>query len=131
MLIAYRKLDGKILFNTGKSFVEPQGISDENGKLAVIERVGGVSEDYSLFRLNDIEDKEKVNEIIQYEGYVSLIFQNDIAVDYIIDYQAYTTDVKVKEKQEKLDSLMPTYDEVLKAEMQIDTIGLLKEVNLI
>jgi hypothetical protein len=74
MLIVYRKSDKKILFNSGKSFVEPQGMSDINGKLAVIEQIGGTFEDYGTFRLHDVEDKEKVDEILKYQNYISLVF---------------------------------------------------------
>lgn len=131
MLIIYRKSDKKILFNSGKSYVEPQGMSDINGKLAVIERIGGTFDDYGTFRLHDIEDKEKVDEILRYQNYVNLVFEDDIAVDYEIDYERYEEDRIKREEQELLDKLIPTQEEVLKAETEIQTITILKECELI
>lgn len=88
--MVYRKSDKKILFNSGKSFVEPQGMSDENGKLAVIEQIGGTFDDYGTYRLHDIDDKEKVDEILQYRNYVSLVFdEHGNSIDYEIDYEQF------------------------------------------
>lgn len=131
MLIVYRKSDKEILFNSGKSFVEPKGMSDENGKLAVIERIGGTFDDYGIFRLHDIEDKSKVDEILEYQYYVNLVFEDGIAVDYEIDYEKYEIDEQQRLEQELLDSLMPSKDEILMAEVEIQTITILMEVGLI
>lgn len=131
MLIVYRKSDKEILFNSGKSYVEPEGMSDTNGKLAVIEQIGGEFEDYGTFRLHDIEDEEKVNEILEYQGYVSLIFEGEEAVGYEIDYEQYEYDQMMRDEQRLLDSLTPTQDEIIKAEMEISTIELLEELELI
>lgn len=128
MLIVYRKLDKKVLFNSGKSFVEPQGMSDENGKLAVIERTGGDFEDYGTYRLHDIEDKDKVDEILQYQNYVSLLFDDDgNAIDFEIDYEQYETDKQQRLEQELLENLKPSEREVLIAEIELNTINLLIE----
>ncbi|WP_406242338.1 hypothetical protein ACF3M2_18710 [Tissierella carlieri] len=119
MLIVYRKSDKKILFNLGKSFVEPQGMSDENGKLAVIERSRCTFDDYDTFRLHNIEDREKVDEILKYKDYVSLIFDKDnIAVNYEIDYEKYEIDKQLREEQELLERLIPSKQEVLMAEVE-------------
>lgn len=131
MLIVYRKSDKEILFNSGKSFVEPQGMSDENGKLAVIERIGGTFEDYGTYRLHDVENKEKVEEILKYRGYVSLVFENDEAIDYIIDFEQYEIDEQLRLEQELLDSLKPSEKEILMAEMELNAINLLLGVGLI
>lgn len=131
MLIVYRKSDRKILFNSGKSFVEPQGMSDENGKLAVIERIGGSFDDYGTYRLHDIEDKEKVDEILLYQNYVSLVFKNGKVIDYEIDFVKHEYDRRLAEEQRLLNSLIPTNEEVLKAELEISTIELLLELELI
>jgi len=131
MLIVYRKNDKKILFNSGKSFVEPQGMSDENGKLAVIEQIGGTFDDYGTYRLHDIEDKEKVDEILAYEGYVRLIFEGDIAVGYEIDYEQYEIDKQIRLEQELLNSLKPTEKEVILAEAELNTINLLLELGAV
>ncbi|RSL32677.1 hypothetical protein D7Z54_14605 [Salibacterium salarium] len=85
MLIVYRKTDGKIMHNTGTSNVHPEGPSDTNGKLAVIEREGGEFDDYGLYRLHDIEDEKKVNDILNAYAY-ELIFDesnNSIEVELI------------------------------------------------
>lgn len=131
MLIVYRKSDKKILFNSGKSYVEPQGMSDINGKLAVIERIGGAFDDYGTFRLHDIDDVEKVDEILRYQNYVSLVFEDDIAVDYEIDYEKYEEDKLKREEQELLNKLNPSQEEILKAETEIQIITILKECELI
>lgn len=131
MLIVYRKSDKKILFNSGKSFVEPQGMSDANGKLAVIERIGGTFDDYGTFRLHDIEDEEKVDEILKYQNYVSLIFENNVAVDYEIDYERFEQDKQEREEQETLNKLIPSDEEVRSAETEIQTVTILKECELI
>ncbi|SHF15706.1 hypothetical protein SAMN02745784_03003 [Tissierella praeacuta DSM 18095] len=131
MLIVYRKSDKKILFNSGKSYVEPQGMSDINGKLAVIERIGGVFDDYGTFRLHDIDDAEKVDEILRYQNYVNLVFEDDIAVDYEIDYEKYEEDKIKREEQESLNKLNPSQEEILKAETEIQIITILKECELI
>ncbi|MGJ0848300.1 hypothetical protein ACR77J_16535 [Tissierella praeacuta] len=131
MLIVYRKSDKKILFNSGKSYVEPQGMSDINGKLAVIERIGGTFDDYGTFRLHDIDDAEKVYEILRYQNYVNLVFEDDIAVDYEIDYEKYEEDKIKREEQELLNKLNPPQEEVLKAETEIQIITILKECELI
>lgn len=131
MLIVYRKSDKRILFNSGKSFVESSGMSDINGKLAVIERIGGTFGDYDTFRLNDIEDEVKVNEILKYQDYVSLVFEDDIAVDYEIDYEKYEADKQLREEQELLESLIPSGQEIILAEAEIQTITILQEVGLI
>lgn len=131
MLIVYRKSDKEILFNSGKSFIEPQGMSDENGKLAVIERIGGTFDDYCTFRLHDIDDMEKVEEILNYQTYVKLVFEDGIAVDYEIDYSSYESDKVLREEQELLDSLIPSKEEILMAEAEIQTITILMEVCLI
>lgn len=130
MLIVYRKSDKKILFNSGKSFVEPQGMSDENGKLAVIERIGGTFEDYGTFRLHDIEDAEQVNEILRYQSYVSLIFEDNEVVDYEIDYEKYQLDEQQRLEQELLESLKSSEKEVLIAEVELNTINLLIEMEV-
>lgn len=130
MLIVYRKSDKKILFNSGKSFVEPQGMSDENGKLAVIERIGGTFEDYGTFRLHDIEDAEQVNEILRYQSYISLIFEDNEVVDYEIDYEKYQLDEQQRLEQELLESLKPSEKEVLIAEVELNTINLLIEMEV-
>ncbi|TCU74221.1 hypothetical protein EV204_104259 [Tissierella praeacuta] len=131
MLIVYRKSDKKILFNSRKSYVEPQGMSDINGKLAVIERIGGVFDDYGTFRLHDIDDAEKVDEILRYQNYVNLVFEDDIAVDYEIDYEKYEEDKIKREEQESLNKLNPSQEEILKAETEIQIITILKECELI
>ncbi|WP_312667841.1 hypothetical protein [Tissierella praeacuta] len=131
MLIVYRKSDKKILFNSGKSYVEPQGMSDINGKLAVIERIGGVFDDYGTFRLHDIDDAEKVDEILRYQNYVNLVFEDDIAVDYEIDYEKYEEDKIKREEQELLNKLNPSQEEILKAETELITINLLLEMEVI
>lgn len=131
MLIVYRKSNGEILFNSGKSFVEPQGMSDTNGKLAVIERIGGAFDDYETYRLHDIEDKEKVEEILQYQDYVNLIFEEGEAVDYTIDYEKHEQDKQTRTERALLDSLKPSREEVLKAEIELNTINLLLEVGLV
>lgn len=131
MLIVYRKSDKEILFNSGKSYIEPQGMSDENGKLAVMECIGGTFDDYDTFRLHDIEEKEKVDEILKYQNYVNLVFEDDIAVDYEIDYSRYEEDKQQAEEQELLDKLIPSQEEVLKAETEIQIITILKECELI
>lgn len=131
MLIVYRKSDGKVIFNSGKSFVQPQGMSDTNGKLAVIERIGGAFDDYGTYRLHDIEDKEKVEEILQYQGYVNLTFEEGEAVDHVIDYEKYEQDKQAITEQALLNSLKPYKEEVLKAEVELNIINLLLEVGLI
>lgn len=131
MLIVYRKNDKKILFNSGKSFVVPQGMSDENGKLAVIEQIGGTFDDYGTYRLHDIEDKEKVDEILAYKDYVRLIFEGDIAVGYEIDYEQYEIDKQIRLEQELLNSLKPTEKEVILAEAELNTINLLLELGAV
>lgn len=131
MLIVYRKSDKKILFNSGKSYVEPQGMSDINGKLAVIERIGGVFDDYGTFRLHDIDDTEKVDEILRYQNYVNLVFEDDIAVDYEIDYEKYEEDKIKREERELLNKLNPSQEEILKAEIELSTINLLLEMEVI
>ena len=131
MLIVYRKSDKEILFNSGKSFVEPEGMSDENGKLAVIERIGGTFDDYGTYRLHDIEDEENVNEVLQYQDYVSLIFNDEKVIGYEIDYEQYEIDKQERLDQELLDSLIPSKDEMLMAEVEIQTITILMEVGLI
>lgn len=131
MLIVYRKSDKKILFNSGKSYVEPQGMSDINGKLAVIERIGGTFDDYGTFRLHDIDDAEKVDEILRYQNYVSLVFKDDIAVDYEIDYVRYEEDKAKRGEQELLEKLKPSDKEVSMAEMELNTIDLLIEMEVI
>ncbi len=50
-------------------------MSDINGKLAVIQEIGGSFNDYGTYRLHDIEEKEKVDKILKYEGYVELIIK--------------------------------------------------------
>lgn len=131
MLIVYRKADKEILFNSGKSYVKPQGMSDENGKLAVIERIGGTFDDYGIFRLHDVNDKTKVDEILQYQNYVSLVFEDKIAVDFKIDYERYEEDKQQAKEQEILNELIPSKEEVFKAETELLTITILKEANLI
>jgi len=130
MLIVYRKSDEEILFNSGKSFVEPQGMSDTNGKLAVIEQIGGTFDDYGTYRLHDIADQEKVDEILKYNEYVSLIFEDGIAVDYEIDYERYEIDEQLRLEQELLESLRPSEKEVLIAEVELNTINLLIEMEV-
>lgn len=131
MLIVYRKSDKEILFNSGKSFVEPEGMSDENGKLAVIERIGGTFEDYGTYRLHDIENEDKVDEILRYQNYVSLVFKNDVAIDYEIDYAQYEIDRQLRLEQELEEKLKPTEKEVLLAEVELNTINLLIESGVI
>lgn len=131
MLIVYRKSNKEILFISGKSYVEPQGMSDENGKLAVIEHIGGTFDDYGTFRLHDIEDKEKVEEILKYQNYVRLVFEDGIAVDYEIDYVRYEEDKAKREEQELINSLKPSAKEVLMAEVELNTINLLLEMEVI
>lgn len=131
MLIVYRKSDKKILFNSGKSFVEPQGMSDINGKLAVIEQIGGTFEDYGTFRLHDVEAKEKVDEILKYQNYISLVFEDDEAVDYEIDYEKYEQDEQLRLEKELLESLKPSKKEVLMAEVELNTINLLLELEVV
>lgn len=131
MLIVYRKSDKKILFSSGKSYVEPQGMSDINGKLAVIERIGGVFDDYGTFRLHDIDDAEKVDEILKYQNYINLVFEDDIAVDYEINYERYEEDKQMREEQELLENLKPSEKEVLMAEIELNTINLLIESGVI
>lgn len=130
MLIVYRKSDKEILFNSGKSFVEPQGMSDINGKLAVIEQIGGTFDDYGTFRLHDIEDAEQVNEILRYPSYVSLIFEDNEVVDYEIDYEKYQLEEQQRLEQELLESLKPSEKEVLIAEVELNTINLLIEMEV-
>lgn len=131
MLIVYRKSDKEILFNSGKSFVEPEGMSDENGKLAVIERIGGTFDDYGTYRLHDIEDRENVNEILQYQSYVSLVFdENENPVGYEIDYEQYEIDGQIRLEQELFNSLLPSEKEILKAEIELNTINLLLEMGV-
>lgn len=132
MLIVYRKSDKQILFNSGKSFVEPQGMSDENGKLAVIEQIGGTFDDYGTYRLHDVEDQEKVDEILKYNGYVNLIFdENDEAIGYKIDYEKYQQDEQLRLEQEMLEKLKPSMEETLKAEIELNIINLLLESGVI
>lgn len=132
MLIVYRESDRKILFNSGKSFVEPQGMSDINGKLAVIEQIGGTLDDYGTYRLHDIEDKEKVDEVLQYQNYVYLTFdEEDIPVGYEIDFDRYNADQQHVEEQRLLDRLKPTEKDVLMAEVELNTINLLLEMGAI
>jgi len=76
MLIVYRLSDKEILFNSGKSFVEPEGMSDINGKLTVIERVGGDLEDYGVYRLHDIDNAAQVEELLNAYNY-TLVFGDD------------------------------------------------------
>ena len=130
MLIVYRKSDKEILLNTGKSFIEPQGMSDENGKLAVIEQIGGTFDDYGTYRLHDIEDAEQVNEILRYPSYVSLIFEDNEVVDYEIDYEKYQLEEQQRLEQELLESLRPSEKEVLIAEVELNTINLLIEMEV-
>ena len=130
MLIVYRKSDKEILLNTGKSFIEPQGMSDENGKLAVIEQIGGTFDDYGTYRLHDIEDAEQVNEILRYPSYVSLIFEDNEVVDYEIDYEKYQLEEQQRLEQELLESLKPSEKEVLIAEVELNTINLLIEMEV-
>jgi len=130
MLIVYRNADKEILFNSGKSFVEPHGMSDENGKLAVIEQIGGTFDDYGTFRLHDIEDAEQVNEILRYPSYVSLIFEDNEVVDYEIDYEKYQLEEQQRLEQELLESLKPSEKEVLIAEVELNTINLLIEMEV-
>lgn len=131
MLIVYRKSNGEILLNTGKSFVKPEGMSDYNGKLAVIERIGGSVNDYGTFRLHDINEKEKVDEILRYENYVELVIEHDAAVDYKINYNKYELDKLALEEQSLLESLIPSDKEILMAEMDLKTITILQEADLI
>lgn len=131
MLIVYRKSDKKILFNSGKSYVEPEGMSDENGKLAVIEQIGGDFDDYGTYRLHDIEDEEKVNEILEYQDYVSLVFENGEAVDYEIDFEQYEHDKLVADEQRLLNNLKPSEKEIILAESEINTLNLLIEMEVI
>lgn len=100
MIIVYRKSDKEILFNSEKSFVEPEGMSDENGKLAVIERIGGDFEDYGIYRLHDIEDVEQVDELIKYEGYINLTVDENEVIRYEIDYDQYNIDIQAREQKE-------------------------------
>lgn len=131
MIIVYRKTDKEILFNSGKSFVEPQGMSDENAKLAVIERIGGTFEDYGTYRLHDIDDEENVNEILQYQSYVSLVFdENENPVGHEIDYEQYDIDEQIRLEQELFNSLLPSEKEILKAEIELNTINLLLEMGV-
>ena|SRR5690625_2841722 len=131
MLIVYRKSDKEILFNSGKSYVEPEGMSDENGKLAVIEKNGGDFDDYGTYRLHDIEDEEKVNEILEYKDYVSLVFENGEAVDYEIDFEQYEHDKSVEEEQRLLDKMKPSEKEIILAESEINTLNLLIDMEVI
>jgi len=73
MLIIYRLSNKEILFNSGKSFTNPQGMSDTNGKLAVIERIGGAFEDYGVFRLHDVNEVVQVDELLNAHEY-NLVF---------------------------------------------------------
>lgn len=93
MLIVYRKSDGEIVFNSGKSFITPNGITDENGFLATIEQIGGSYSDYGTYRLHDVNDKPHVDELIKYTGYVTLLFNDNQAVGYVIDYDQYELDI--------------------------------------
>ena len=132
LLIVYRKSDKEILFNSGKSFIEPQGMSDENGKLAVIERIGGAFDDYGTYRLHDIEDEEKVDEILKYQNYVSLVFDEEgEAVDYEIEYGKYELDEQIRLEQKLLESLKPSEKEVLIAEVELNTLNLLLDLEVI
>ena len=131
MLIVYRKSDKEILFNSGKSYVEPEGMSDENGKLAVIEQIGGDFDDYGTYRLHDIEDEEKVNEILEYQDYVSLVFENGEPVDYEIDFEQYEHDKALAEEQRLLDNLKPSEKEIILAESEINTLNLLIDMEVI
>lgn len=131
MLIVYRKSNGEILLNTGKSFVKPEGMSDYNGKLAVIERIGGSVNDYGTFRLHDINEKEKVDEILRYENYVELILDNGTVTDYKINYEKYEQDKRLLVEQGLLESLIPSDKEVLFAEMDLKMITILQEADLI
>ena len=112
MLIVYRKSNGEILLNTGKSFVKPEGMSDYNGKLAVIERIGEPVNDYAHLGY-DINEKEKVDEILRYENYVELVIEHDAAVDYKINYNKYELDKLALEEQSLLESLIPSDKEIL------------------
>lgn len=131
MLIVYRKSDKEILFNSGKSYVEPEGRSDVNGKLAVIERIGGTFDDYGTYRLHDIEDSEKVDEICKYQDYVSLVFENDEAVNYSIDFAKYELDKQAFEEQKLLESMRPSDEEVRKAEIELITTTTLIELGVV
>lgn len=131
MLIVYRKSDKEILNISSNAFVEPQGMSDENGKLAVIEQIGGTFDDYGTYRLHDVEDEVKVNEIMKYQGYVSLVFDGEDVVNYSIDFSKYESDQQAIEEQKILDSLIPSEKEVMLAEAEIQTITILSEVGLI
>ncbi len=130
MLIVYRKTDGEILFNSGKSFIRPEGMSDINGKLAVIQEIGGSFNDYGTYRLHDIEEKEKVDKILKYEGYVELIIKSDVVIDYRIDYKKYKQEKLALEEQQLLDSLRPNIKDILLAEMELKVFDLLEEADL-
>ena len=84
MLIIYRKSDKEIMFNSGKSFINPVGMSDMNGKLAVVERVGGEFEDYDVFRLHDINDSIQVQEILDAYEYNLIFNEQEEVVGYNI-----------------------------------------------
>ena len=132
MLIVFRKSDKKLLFNSGKSYVNPNGVSDINGKLAVIEQIGGSFEDYGTFRLHDIDDAAKVDEILEYQKHVNLVFdENDEAIDYEVDLEQYELEQLAIEEQQALDKLKPTEEEIRKAEIELVSTNLLVEVGLI
>lgn len=84
MLIVYRLSNKEIMFNSGKSFVEPGGPSDNNGKLAVIERIGGVFEDYGVYRLHDVEDAEQVEELLNAHEYNLVFNELDEPIGFIV-----------------------------------------------
>ena len=131
MLIVYRKTDGKILLNTGKSFIKPMGMSDINGKLAVVERMGGSFKDYGTFRLHDVEDEEKVDEILKHEDYMKLIIKGDIVINYEINYKKREQDQLLLEEQKLIDTLIPSDRDILWAEIDLKMITILQEVDLI
>lgn len=131
MLIVYRKDNNEIVFNSGKSFVTPEGMTDENGKLAVMEKVGGSFDDYGVYRLHDINDSEKVEEILAYEKYTYLVFEDNIPIGYEIDYEAYENDKALEKEMVLKQNLVPSQIEVFLAESEMKTIKLLEEVGLL
>lgn len=107
MLIVYRKSDKKVLFNSGISFIE---MSDINGKLAVIEQIGGNLNDYGTFRISDTEEKQKVDAILNAYEY-DLVFDNN---DKPIDFEV--TKTKAQHLAE-LPPLPPTQTEILQQDV--------------
>lgn len=110
MLIVYRKSDKEILFNSGPSFIAPEGPSDINGKLAVMEQIGGTYEDYGTYRLHDVNDKEKVDLILDAHE-IKLIFDAD---DKPIDFEV----IKTKAEWLADNPPQPTETEKLKADLK-------------